>query len=140
MYFQDKRESAQGMSIFATKVAIATPSDTGDCVVEIALAGPKPLPLRSAVQAVAFPFDVKGPLFLRTVSGDDDDDDDIVLPHGAYDVVARFLPKKASKDDVEAGLRAFQVHLDFHPRGTLTTPACLALEHGKPPKTVFAHR
>ena len=141
VFFQDDRESPQGMSIFATKVGLATPSDTSECFVEIAIAmGTSKAKDAGVVQAVSFPFVVTGPLFVRSVNGGDDDNDrEVVLPHGSYDVHARFFPKRAPKGDAEAGLRAFRVTLDFHPAGTLGAPKCLALEHGEPPNRIFVN-
>jgi hypothetical protein len=138
VFFQDERESAQGMSIFGSKVGIGTPGETATCMVAIELRGDRPpAGLRNAVQAVAFPFTVTGPIFVRSVVGGDDEDDEVVLPHGTYDVLARFFPARASKANAEAGLRVFRVALDFHPAGSLGAPRCLKLEWGVPPKTIF---
>ena len=138
VFFQDARENAQGMSIFGSKVGIATPGETATCTVTIRLRPDAPADgVEDAVQAVAFPFTVAGPLFVRSVFGDDDEDDEVVLPHGAYDVLARFFPARASKADAEAGLRVFRVALDFHRSGSLEAPRCLKLEERAPSETIF---
>lgn len=141
-YFQDKRESAQGMSIFPTRVGIATPSDTLEVAVEVAVT-PKPSAVPKVVQAVAFPFTVRGPLVLRSVA-DDDFDEAIVVPPGRYDVSVQFAltPSGGAKRVKEAdSLRVFKAHLDFCPEGACDAPRCLRLEDGRvPPKRVFAHR
>jgi hypothetical protein len=141
VFFQDEREHAQGMSIFVSKVGIATPADTGTCTVTIELRGDRsPAGVEGAVQAVAFPFTVTGPIFVRSVVGsneDGDEDEDVVLPHGEYDVLARFFPARASAKEAQADLRAFRVALDFHPAGALAAPRCFELENGRPPETIF---
>jgi hypothetical protein len=141
VFFQDDRESPQGMSIFATKVGLATPSETGECFIELSIPnGTSQAKAPGVVQAVSFPFVVTGPLFVRSINGGGDDEErDVVLPNGSYDVLARFFSKRATKRDAEAGLRAFRVTLDFHPAGTLGTPECIALEHGEPPKKIFVN-
>ena len=132
-YFQDKRESAQGMSIFPSRVGIATPSDTLEVAVEVSVA-PKPTALPKVVQSVAFPFTVGGPLVLRSVA-DEDVDEPIVIPPGRYDVCVQFALKKAGN------LRVFRAVMDFCPEGACDAPRCLLLEDGRvPPKRVFAHR
>ncbi len=139
VFFQHKRESPQGFSLFATKVGIATPTDTAECVVTLAVARGEPkAKIEAAVQAVAFPFVVSGPLFVRSVTGgDDDEDDEVLIPNGRYNVLACFFPKRAAKEDAEVGLRAFDVTLDFYPPSALDAPKCIKLEHGKPPKKTF---
>lgn len=87
---------------------------------------------------MSFPFVVKGPLFVRSVTGGGDDEDrEVILPNGAYDALVCFFPKRAAKEAQEAGLRAFRVTLDFHPSGSLGAPKCLKLEYGAPPKKLF---
>ncbi len=106
------------MSIFATKVGLATPrAKRASHFVEIALAnGTSKSKEAGVVQAVSFPFVVTGPLFVRSVNGGGDDEErDVLLPNGSYDVLARFFSKRASKRDGDAGLREFRVTLDFHP-------------------------
>lgn len=139
VFFQDPRENAQGMSIFPTQVGIATPAETSECIVELAVASKRPSKNGpSAVQSVAFPFTVRGPLFVRSaIGGGDDEDREVILPHGTYDVLVRFFIAQAAKEDAAVGLRAFRVALDFLPLGTVAAPKCFTLEEGKPPKTIF---
>ncbi|CAN5291700.1 hypothetical protein BH09MYX1_BH09MYX1_45690 [soil metagenome] len=140
VFFQDPRESAQGMSLFASQVGIATPSETASCIVQLAVVAKPPRASPGPVQAVAFPFVVRGPLYVRSVSGGGDDEDRaIVIAHGTYDVLARFFPSPAPKEDEAAGLRVFRVTLDFLPAGTAGAPKCVTLEQGNPPKTIFSH-
>lgn len=140
VFFQDAREFDQGMSIFGSQVGIATPNETASCTVEIQLRrDPAPTSFEDAVQAVAFPFTVKGPLFVRSATGGDEDDP-VVLPHGTYDVLARFFPAPAPEHEAEVGLRVFRVALDFHPAGSLGAPRCIKLEWGTPPETIFVQQ
>ena len=141
--FQDERESKQGFSLSPTKAGVATPTETSECFVELALAqtGPDSTDLAKAVQAVSFPFTVQGPLFVRSVGGGGDDEDRaVVIPHGTYDVLVRFFPKRAAKSDAKVGLRAYKVRIDFHPAGSLQAPRCLKLEFGQCPKEIFVPR
>lgn len=131
-YFQDKRESAQGMSIFASRVGIATPSDTLEVAVEVSVAA-KPSKVPKVVQSVAFPFTVRGPLVFRSVA-DDDRDEPIAIEPGRYDVSVQFAPKKAGD------LRTFRVVMEFCPEGAADAPRCVCFEDGHAaPKRVFVH-
>lgn len=139
VYFQDRRESAQGMSIFPTMVGIATPSDTGTVAVVITIAPAAP-PLAGAVQAVAFPLAVRGPLVVRGVSDLDDDLEPFVVPPATYDVQATFTPP-ARAGKPRSGLRRFTLALTFCPAGSLGAPRCYLLEDGSaPPSEIVAHR
>lgn len=143
-YFQDRRESAQGMSLFADRVGVATPAETAYVDVGVSLgAAPKGKAapdLDGAVQAVAFPLAVRGPLRLRSVAGDDEDEP-VIVPPGSYDVLVRFAPGKTPKADAKAGLRVFRVAMTFLPEGALAAPRCFVLEDGQqPPKRVFVNR
>ncbi len=137
LYFDDPRESDQGFSSFPTHVAIGTPPDTGMCEVEIEFCF-EPPSLKTAVQTVCFPLKVEAPgkLFLRSV-GVNSDNYFAVAP-GEYDVVARFLKKRASREDAEAGLRAWRVLLSFLPSRSMK-PQTIKLEYGDVPKDVFVH-
>jgi len=134
MYFQDGRESAQGMSIFPSRVAIGTPTDTSHVDVAVSLANEAP-ELDGAVQAVAFPLRVDGPLCLRSVSSNEDEEP-ILLPGGGYDVLTCFYPKKRA---ARSSLRTFRVVMTFLPEGALDAPKCLRLEHGQPPAAIFVN-
>jgi hypothetical protein len=131
-YFQDDREHAQGMSIFPGYVGLATPAEAAECAVEIRVEkqAPKALGVDAAVQAVTFPFEVHGPLVLRSLISSAADEDPFDVPHGTYDVLATFRPAKASRDE---GLRKFAVTLTFAPSGALGAPKALKLEDGKIP-------
>ena len=137
-YFDDPRESDQGFSSFPTHVAIGTPTDTGTCEVEIEFCF-EPPSLKTGVQIVCFPLKVEaqGKLFLRSVGVDNSDNYFAVAP-GEYDVVARFLKKRASRDDAEVGLRAWRVVLSFLPSGSMR-PQTIKLEYGDVPTDVFVH-
>lgn len=139
VYFQDKRESPQGMSLFPTMVAIGTPTDTGriDVVITVATQAP---PLDGAVQAVAFPIDVRGPLVIRSVSDSDDAVDAFVVPAGRYDVQAAFTRPK-NRPRPRTGLQRLDLALTFCPAGSLGAPRCHRLEDGaKPPAKIFVNR
>ena len=137
-YFDDPRESDQGFSSFPTHVAIGTPTDTAMCAVEIEFCFEAPN-LNTGVQIVCFPLKVEAPgkLFLRSVGVDNSDNYFAVAP-GEYDVVARFLKKRASREDAEAGLRAWQVLLSFLPSRSMK-PQTIKLEYGDVPRDVFVH-
>lgn len=130
VYFEDPRESAQGLSLFRTHVGIASPSETAHCDVEVTLdPASAAVDLEGVVQAVSFPLEVRGPLRLRSVA-DDDEDEPLAIPAGRYDVLAAFTPKKAGKKDASVGLRVFRLCLSFRPAGSLGAPKCLRLEDG----------
>lgn len=137
-YFNDLREADQGFSSFPTHVAIGTPTDTGVCEVEIEFCF-EPPSLKTGVQIVCFPLKVEAPgkLFLRSVGVENADDYFAVTP-GEYDVVARFLKKRASREDAEAGLRAWRVVLSFLPSGRMK-PQTVKLEYGDVPTDVLVH-
>lgn len=126
VHFQKKTDTRRGMSLFSTMVGIGTPTDTDYVDAEITLSSAKKADLDGAVQAVAFPLEVRGPLLLSSVSGDEDEA--FVIPPGSYDVLARFLPKKAPKASAAAGLRVFGLALSFHPAGALGAPKTLKIE------------
>lgn len=137
-YFDDPRESDQGFSSFPTHVAIGTPTDTAMCEVEIEFYF-EPPSLKTGVQIVCFPLKVEAPgkLFLRSVGVDNSDNYFAVAP-GEYDVVARFSKKRASREDAEAGLRAWRVLLSFLPSRTMK-PQTIKLENGDVPTDMFVH-
>ena len=137
-YFDDPREFDQGFSSFPTHVAIGTPTDTAMCAVEIEFCFEAPN-LKTGVQIVCFPLKVEAPgkLFLRSVGVDNSDNYFAVAP-GEYDVVARFLKKRASREDAEAGLRAWRVLLSFLPSRSMK-PQTIKLEYGDVPTDVFVH-
>jgi hypothetical protein len=118
VYFQEETDSARGMSLFATKVGIATPSETDYVDAEITIAecahdAPGSASnLTNVVQAVEFPLIVRGPLVLRSVSGDEQDAFNVAA--GSYSVLARFFAKKAPRASAAAGLRVFKLALTFH--------------------------
>lgn len=125
VHFQKKADTGRGMSLFPTMVGIGTPSDTDYVDVEVTLSSAKKADLAGAAQAVTFPLEVRGPLLLSSVSGDEDEP--LAVPSGTYDVLARFIPKKAPKASAEAGLRVFTLLLSFHPPGTLGAPKTLKM-------------
>ena len=137
-YFDDPRESDQGFSSFPTHVAIGTPTDTGMCEVEIEFCF-EPPSLKTGVQIVCFPLNVEAPgkLFVRSVGVDNSENYFAVAP-GEYDVVARFSKKRASREDTEAGLRAWKVLLSFLPSRSMK-PQTIKLESGDVPTDVFVH-
>lgn len=128
-FFQQAADSERGMSLFPTKVGIATPNETAAVEAEISLArrGLLPEDLQGVVQAVAFPLHVRGPLRLRSVTAGDEDEP-LVVPPGTYDVLARFFPKKAPRATAAAGLRVFRLAITLHPEGALDAPQTLRLE------------
>jgi hypothetical protein len=142
VFFQDRRESEQGMSLFGAMVGLGTPSETAYVDAEVTLdrasAKPGAVPkLEGAVQAVAFPLAVRGPVHLRSVFGGGDDEP-VILPPGRYDVLARFFPKKAPRAEAEASLRVYRLALSFRPGGSLAAPRCFVLEDGsKPPAEIL---
>ncbi len=137
-YFDDPRESDQGFSSYPTHAAIRTPTDTAMCEVEIEFCFESPS-LKTGVQIVCFPLKVEAPgkLFLRSVGVDNSDNYFAVAP-GEYDVVARFLKKRASREDAESGLRAWRVLLSFLPSGSMK-PQTIKVEYGDVPTDVFVH-
>ena len=126
VHFQKPDDSAKGMSLFPTMVGIGTPTDTDYVDVEISLSNETKATLDGVVQAVTFPITVRGPLLLSSVTGDDEDP--FVVPNGSYDVLARFLPKKAPKASSKSALRVFTLLLTFHPAGALGAPKTLRME------------
>jgi hypothetical protein len=138
-YFQDKREVEQGMSIFARRVGIGTPGETSDCSIEIAIepSAPKTLDLAGAVQAVSFPFEVHGPLVLRSVTSVQQDEDPFELPNGKYDALVVFRLVKPKSKATRSGLREFTVRLTFFPKGAARAPQCIRLEEGQPSEQIF---
>lgn len=140
VYFQKRGESAQGMSIFPTMVGIATPSETERVDARITIASRAPA-IGRAVQAVAFPLTVRGPLHLRSVSDDDEDLAPLIVPPGSYDVMAAFSRAKASRAAARSGLRRFALELTFCPAGSLGAPRCHRLEDGtRPPAKLVVNR
>ena len=133
--FQDRRENAQGFSAFGTLAGVATPSESGNCDVTVELAGEMP-DLDGAVQAVAFPLKVAGPVILRDANGSTCGTFDV--PAGDHDVLARFFPREADAEDAEVGLRSWRVVVTFLPSGT-AAPRCFRLEYGTPPDETFIH-
>jgi hypothetical protein len=129
VYFQQHVDSERGMSLFPTKVGIGTPGETAyvDAEVSLSRRGLTPEDLEGVVQAVAFPLVVRGTLQLRSATGGEDDEP-LALPPGAYDVLARFFPKKAPRKSAAAGLRVFRLALTLHPAGALDAPKTLRLE------------
>lgn len=125
VHFQKKADTTRGMSLFDTTVGIGTPSDTDYVDVEVTFSSEPKVDLAKVTQAVAFPLQVRGPLLLSSVTGDEDEP--LAIPHGTYDVLARFVPKKAPKASAEAGLRVFTLLLSFHPAGTLGAPKTLKM-------------
>jgi hypothetical protein len=123
VHFQKPDDSAKGMSLFPTMVGIATPTDTDYVDAEISLSTETTPKLDGAIQAVAFPLTVRGPLVLSSATGDDADP--LVIPSGTYDVLARFVPKKVTE---KTALRTFTLLLSFHPAGALGAPTTLRME------------
>jgi hypothetical protein len=107
-------------------VGIETPSDTDYVDAEVTLSDDDVVALEGVVRAVAFPLVVRGPLLLSSVSGGEDEV--LEIPSGTYDVVARFVPKKAPKASASAGLRVFALLLMFHRAGVLGAPRVLVRE------------
>lgn len=128
VHFQKSDDHARGMSLFATMIAVGTPTETSHVDTEITLSRENQLALEGAVQAVSFPLTVRGPLVLASVGSSDDEP--FVVPNGSYDVLARFVPKKAPKAAASAGLRVFTLLLSFHPAGALGAPQTLRIEGG----------
>ena len=126
VHFQKPDDSARGMSLFPTMVGIGTPTDTDYVDAEITLSSESKPTLDKVVQGVSFPITVRGPLVLSSVSGDDEDP--FVIPNGCYDVLARFIPKKAPKTSGRSALRVFTLLLSFHPAGALGAPRTLRME------------
>jgi len=128
VYFQEDGDSERGMSLFPTMVGIGTPKDTDyvDAQISLAKRVPGAADWEGAAQVVTFPLTVRGPLVLRSVAGNDDDP--LLVPPGAYDVLARFSPKKAPRASEASGLRVFSLTLSFHPQGALGAPQTICLE------------
>lgn len=137
VYFQDRRESPQGMSLFPTMVAIATPTDVGRVDISITRADTAPA-LDGAVQAVSFPLEVRGPLVLRSVDDADDGPTPFTIAPGRYDVHAAFRPS-GKRRRPRTGLWRLDLALTFCPAGALGAPRCYLLADGAPPSTIFAH-
>jgi hypothetical protein len=139
VYFQEKGESEQGFSAFATQVAFGTPPNTDRCTVEVEFGSNLP-PLRSAVQAVAVPLDVESPdgLYLRTVD-DSGDKQRLAVPPGRYDVVARFFPARRKSAKEGACFSSWRVVLTLLPRGTVG-PKCFKMPDGGLPDHLVLHR
>jgi hypothetical protein len=116
VYFQQKGESEQGFSSFPHQVAFGTPTETGECRVEVEFRKKLP-PIKGAVQTVAVPLTVEEPggLYLRTVV-DSGNKMRFDVPSGQYDVLARFFLRGC---DEETFLRSWQVVLTFLPKGTV---------------------
>jgi hypothetical protein len=72
--------------------------------------------LEGAVQAVAFPLEVEGPVYLRDANGSSCGRFDV--PPGAHDVLVRFFPREADAEDAEVGLRSWPVVVSFLPSGS----------------------
>lgn len=131
VHFQRSGDVERGASVFPTMVGIATPSETDYVDVEIAVMGEEAPDLDGVVQAVSFPLTVRAPLVLSSVgSAGTGEDEPFAVPPGAYDVLARFVPKKAPKASAEAGLRVFKLLLSFHPSGALGAPRTLVMDGG----------
>lgn len=130
VFFQVKGDGERGMSLFATMVGIATPSDTEYVDTEIRFEAKAPrIPPPAAVQAVAFPLRVRGPLVLRSATQSEDDDEPFDAPPGDYDVLAAFHPPK-TKPKKRDPLRRFRLEIVFCPTGSLGAPKCIRLEDG----------
>lgn len=130
VYFQVDGDSERGMSLFPTKVGIATPTDTEDVRASIRVEPGKKASkadLEGAVQAVAFPLSVRGPLVLRSVSSDDDEDEPLLVPPGDYDVLAVFTNEKKVRG---APLRRFDLAISFRASGALSAPKTIKVEEG----------
>ncbi len=130
VHFQERGDSDRGISLFATNVGIGTPVETDYVDAEVSIATGAMPSLDGAVQAVAFPITVRGPIELRSATSGDDEDEPLVVPHGDYDVLARFVPKKAPEASAGAGLRVFTLLLTFHPAGALQAPRTLKIASG----------
>ncbi len=132
-YFEDPKESQQGLSLFPTHVGIATPSETESVAVEIVGEPAGEPDLSGVVQAVAFPIEVRAPLVLRGVS--DEGDEPFPIAPGSYDVLATFAPLGKPR----GGLRRFLLRLSFRPAKSLAAPRCLLLEDGSAPPKKIVH-
>jgi hypothetical protein len=146
LYFQEPRESDQGMSLFPTCVAIGSPAETIYVDAEVTIDTDEPenvaVVLEDAVQAVAFPIEVRGSMRLRSVGAmDDDGGDPLAVAPGRYDVLAWFLPApEASEAFAASALRVFTLRLSFRAAGSLGAPRCLRLETGDaPPSSIYSH-
>jgi len=128
IYFQQDGDSERGMSLFPTMVGIGTPKDTDyvDAQISVVKGVPSAADWDGAAQVVTFPLTVRGPLVLRSVAGNDDDP--LLVPLGAYDVLARFTPKKAPRASEASGLRVFSLALSFHPQAALGAPRTICVE------------
>lgn len=126
VHFQREDDADRGMSLFPTMVGIGTPSDTAYVDAQVSISPAATVDLAGAVRAVTFPLEVHGPLLLSSVGGDEDEP--LGVPNGRYDVLARFLPKKAPGTLAKSNLRVFTLCLSFHPAGVLEAPKTLVLE------------
>ncbi len=141
-YFEDERDSIQEFSSFPYQVAIGTPGNTGKCDVEIEFCMEMP-ELEDSVQAVSFSLTIEesGRLFLRTAFGGEEEEEEnnnfAILP-GKYDVLARFFPMQAEKEDEEVGLRAWRVVLSFLPYGSVGANT-FRREYGEIPTDILLH-
>ena len=115
VYFQKKGDSERGVSLFLTKAGIVAPRDTEYVEAEVTLGGSAPaVPPPGAVQSVAFPLRVRGPLVLRSVTSGDDEHVPLDVAPGDYDVLAAFFPPKATPKTQRA-LRRFRLEIGFFP-------------------------
>lgn len=135
VYFQDERESAQGMSLFATKVGIATPSETESVDVRVVIElDAERLELGDALQAVSFPLHVRaGGVCVRGVA--DEQGEPLVIPPGRYDVAALFTAAGKPR----GGLRKLGLSLSFRRAGALDAPRVYRMADGEPPADVVSN-
>ena len=130
VYFQLDGDTERGMSLFPTMVGIGTPTDTEDVRASVRIEPTKKhskADLEGAVQAVAFPLEVRGPLVLRSATSGDDDDDPLIVPPGRYDVLAVFTNERKLKG---SPLRKFDLSLSFRAEGSLGAPKTITMEEG----------
>lgn len=127
-YFQRDEDHVAGMSLFPTRVGIGTPRETLHVDAQVSLSEEGLPNLGDAVQVVAFPLTVRGPLVLTGMIRDDGEDEPLVIPLGRYDVLARFYPAKATREAKESGFRVFRLVLTFHAEGALGAPQTLRLD------------
>lgn len=118
--FQRRGEYERGMSLSPTRVGIGTPIETAHVDIEVALEGDVPSALDNVVQAVAFPFEVRAPLVLIGVV--ETESEPFTVPHGRYDVLARFVYR-----ETVASLRVYAMRLSFHPPGSQGAPRTLVI-------------
>lgn len=126
IYFQAEHDSASGMSLFETKVGVATPSDTESVDVRVVFEpDATAVDVGDALQAVCFPIAVReGGVCLRGVA--DQDGEPLVIPPGRYDVAAVFTAP-ARRDRKTAGLRKLGLVLSFRREGALDAPRTLRI-------------